>query len=213
MGEQARYPVPADFVRVEDVISRSRFITTLVMADTRESALSFVDAVKEEFADATHNCWAYLVGPPGTMGCVGVSDDGEPHGTAGKPMLNVLMHSGLGDVAVVVTRYYGGQKLGRGGLVRAYSGGVKRAVDQSERAEKVAWVRGVLTLDYTYGAPLKQLYPQYEVELLEEDFTDRVTHFVRLPAENMLSFQNEVFNLTNGRVKVKLLESSEEPEL
>ena len=159
MGEQARYPVPADFVRVEDVISRSRFITTLVMADTRESALSFVDAVKDEFSDATHNCWAYLVGPPGTMGCVGVSDDGEPHGTAGKPMLNVLLHSGLGDVAVVVTRYYGGTKLGRGGLVRAYSGGVKRAVEQCERAQKVAWVRAVLTLDYTYGAPLKQVYP------------------------------------------------------
>lgn len=212
MGEQGRYPVPAGFVRVEDVISRSRFITTLVSADTRESALSFIDDVKGEFSDATHNCWAYLVGSPGSMGCVGVSDDGEPHGTAGKPMLNVLLHCGIGDVAAVVTRYYGGQKLGKGGLVRAYSGGVKRALEQCEVAEKVSWVRAVLTLDYTYGAPLKQIYPEYEAELTGEDFTDRVTHFVRLPGENMLSFENEVFNITNGRVKVELLEGNEPPQ-
>lgn len=210
MAEQARYPVPAEVVRVEDEIARSRFITTLGAAGSREAALQFIDAIKTEFADATHNCWAYLVGPPATLGCVGVSDDGEPHGTAGRPMLGVLTHCGLGDVVAVVTRYFGGTKLGKGGLVRAYSGGVKRALEQCGWAEKIAWVRAVLLLDYTYNAPLKQAYPRYEVELTGEDFTDRVTHFVRLPAENMLSFEHEVFDITNGRVKVKLLDGDEE---
>jgi len=107
-----RYHIPAGAVRVEEEIKRSRFITSLAPAPTVEAARALIAAVSAEFADANHNCWAYVVGPPGSTGQIGMSDDGEPHGTAGRPMLNVLLHSGIGDIVAVVTRYFGGTLLG-----------------------------------------------------------------------------------------------------
>ena len=124
----ARYPIPARTHRVEEEIQRSRFITTLAHTPTLDEARAFVQQMKAEFGDASHNCWAYVVGPPGSSAQIGMSDDGEPHGTAGKPMLTVLLHADVGDVTAVVTRYFGGTKLGKGGLVRAYSGGVQQAL-------------------------------------------------------------------------------------
>ena len=123
-----RYPVPAAVHRVEQEISRSRFITTVARASTIDEATDFIRRVGAEFADATHNCWAYVIGPPGDTARIGMSDAGEPHGTAGRPMLSALLYSGVGDVVAVVTRYYGGTKLGTGGLVRAYGGGVQQAL-------------------------------------------------------------------------------------
>ena len=108
MTASSRYPVPAATHRVEQEISRSRFITTIGRASTVEEAQAFIRAVADEFRDATHNCWAYVVGPPGDTGRIGMSDAGEPHGTAGRPMLNALLHAPVGDVVAVVTRYYGG---------------------------------------------------------------------------------------------------------
>jgi uncharacterized YigZ family protein len=132
-----RYPIPAARHRVEEEILRSRFVTTLAYAPTVEEARAFIDEVRVEFDDASHNCWAYVVGQPGSTAQNGMSDDGEPHGTAGRPMLTVLLHSGVGDIAAVVTRYFGGTLLGKGGLVRAYSGGVQYALESLPTAEKV----------------------------------------------------------------------------
>ena len=129
MSGASRYPVPAAAHRVEQEISRSRFITTIGRAPTVEEAQAFIRAVADEFRGATHNCWAYVVGPPGDTGRIGMSDAGEPHGTAGRPMLNALLHAPVGDVVAVVTRYYGGTKLGTGGLVRAYSSTLQLALD------------------------------------------------------------------------------------
>ncbi|NCW45442.1 MAG: YigZ family protein, partial [Gemmatimonadaceae bacterium] len=112
----ARYQVPRERHRVEQVIDRSRFICTVERVQSVEEAQAFVRAMNAEFADATHNCWAYVVGAPGSTDRIGMSDDGEPHGTAGRPMLTVLQHCGVGEIAAVVTRYYGGTKLGTGGL-------------------------------------------------------------------------------------------------
>ena len=152
-----RYPVPAEVHRVEEEIQRSRFITTVAPADSIAVATAFIDQMRAAYADATHNCWAYLVGPPASSARVGMSDDGEPHGTAGRPMLNVLSHSGVGDIAAVVTRYYGGTKLGKGGLVRAYSGGVKLALASLPLLERVARRRVRLLLDYTAVTLLRRL--------------------------------------------------------
>jgi Uncharacterized protein family UPF0029 len=126
--DPARYPVPAQQHRVEQVIDRSRFICTVARVQSSEEAQAFIKTMNAEFPDATHNCWAYVVGAPGSTDRVGMSDDGEPHGTAGRPMLTVLLHSGVGEIAAVVTRYYGGTKLGTGGLVKAYSGAVQEAL-------------------------------------------------------------------------------------
>lgn len=119
------YPVPAQRCRVYLTVKRSRFIATIARSSNPRATKAFVQEIRDEFHDATHNCWAFATGPPGDTAAVGASDDGEPHGTAGRPMLNVLLHSEAGEIAAVVTRYYGGIKLGTGGLVRASADGAR----------------------------------------------------------------------------------------
>ncbi len=102
---ESRYPIPAGVHRAQETIQRSRFITTLSHAPGAVVAHEFVKQIRDEFPDATHNCWAFAAGPPGSTSHVGLSDDGEPHNTAGKPMLNTLLHSGVGEIAAVCTRY------------------------------------------------------------------------------------------------------------
>ena len=134
------YPVPdlalGQFHRVEQTIKRSRFICTAAHVTSPEEAKAFIDQIREEFSDARHNCWAFAAGAPGATAQVGMSDDGEPHGTAGRPMLTVLLHCGVGEIAVVVTRYFGGILLGTGGLIRAYQGTVKFALETLPTAER-----------------------------------------------------------------------------
>ncbi len=137
MSAPDRYPIPAARARAELVIERSRFVCTVSRAESPDAAHAFIKEMQGEFANATHNCWAFVAGPPGSTARIGMSDDGEPHGTAGRPMLTVLMHSGVGEIAAVVTRYYGGTKLGTGGLVRAYSAAVQEALARLERRERV----------------------------------------------------------------------------
>ncbi len=197
-----RYPIPASQVRIEDVILRSRFITTLALAPTVDAARAFVTAVRAEFADATHNCWAYVVGAPGSTAQIGMSDDGEPAGTAGKPMLNVLLGSGVGDVAAVVTRYFGGAKLGTGGLVRAYSGGVKTALQQLPVAEKVERVLLRVILPYRLYQPLERLLPAFEAEVIESQFAAEVTLRVRLPVEHVNDWRGALRELSAGVIQV-----------
>jgi uncharacterized YigZ family protein len=197
-----RYPIPASQVRIEDVILRSRFITTLAPAPTVDAARAFVTGVRAEFADATHNCWAYVVGAPGSTAQIGMSDDGEPAGTAGKPMLNVLLGSGVGDVAAVVTRYFGGAKLGTGGLVRAYSGGVKTALQQLPLAEKVERVLLLVILPYRLYQPFERLLPAFEAEVIESQFAAEVTLRVRLPVEHVSDWRGALRELSAGVIQV-----------
>ena len=132
-----RYDIPGAPHRALLTIDRSRFLCTIAPARTTDDAQAFVRAMHVEFADATHNCWAYVIGPPGITDRIGMSDDGEPHGTAGRPMLTVLQHCGVGDIVAVVTRYYGGTKLGTGGLVKAYGGAVQLALESLPRTPRV----------------------------------------------------------------------------
>lgn len=200
-----RYPVPAARHRVEDVILRSRFITTVDYAPTVEAARTFIAAIKDEFSDATHNCWAYLVGPPGSSSQIGYSDDGEPHGTAGRPMFTVLEHCGLGDIVVVVTRYFGGTKLGKGGLVRAYSGGVQHALESLPTRMHVPTVDLLLSFAYSYITPLQNLLPDFEAQVIERDFGVAVTFHIRLPVEQAEGLQQAVVGLTQGKAEIVTL--------
>ena len=131
-----RYPIPAEETRTEIQVLNSRFIATAAPVLSVDEAKAFVARIRQEFADASHNVPAYLVGY-GASVVAHCTDDGEPSGTAGRPALAVLRGSGLGDVAVVVTRYFGGTKLGTGGLVRAYSDAVRAVLEVLPRAEKV----------------------------------------------------------------------------
>lgn len=203
MADASRYPIPSGDHRVEQSIQRSRFIATLGHASTVEEASAFVRRVSEEFADATHNCWAYVVGRPGSTDRVGMSDDGEPHGTAGRPMLNVLLHSEVGDVAAVVTRYYGGTKLGTGGLVRAYSGSVQLALESLPRSERIDYAEVVVTVDYRHVSALKALLPEFEAELLAQDYLAEVTCRIRLPEPRLEGFRTAIADATRGGGRVE----------
>jgi uncharacterized YigZ family protein len=144
-----RYPIPAKETRVEIMVVNSRFIASAAPAFSVEQAKAFIARMKEEFADASHNVPAYLIGH-GASVTAHCSDAGEPSGTAGRPALAVLQGSGLGDIVVVVTRYFGGTKLGTGGLVRAYTDATKAVLEALPRAEKIPTHTVMFSLPYTF---------------------------------------------------------------
>lgn len=204
MPTSVRYHVPRQRHRVEETIKRSRFVTTIAGTPTVEAAREFITQVRSEFGDASHNCWAYVIGSPGSTAQIGMSDDGEPHGTAGKPMLTVLLHSGVGDISVVVTRYFGGTLLGKGGLVKAYSGGVQLALESLSLVERIPSVELTIVLDYSKLTPFQRMLPDFEVELLSEEFGTDVTMLVKLPLEQKESFLSTITDMTHGNVLVEI---------
>lgn len=195
----ARYPIPAAVHRAELVIERSRFIATVGPAASMDEAAAFVSSVSSEFPDATHNCWAFVAGPPGSTGRVGMSDDGEPHGTAGRPMLTTLLHSGVGDIAAVVTRYYGGVKLGTGGLARAYAGAVNHALETMPRSERVAWARLLVRVEYAVVGAVQLLLPVHEAEIGEQRYAEDVTYVLRVPEPRLAGLRDALLEATSGR--------------
>ncbi|MEO6444389.1 MAG: YigZ family protein [Gemmatimonadaceae bacterium] len=202
MSDATRYPVPASRGRAEHVIDRSRFICTLQRARSPEEAQEFVREMKQEFAAATHNCWAFVAGPPGSTGRIGMSDDGEPHGTAGRPMLTVLLHSGVGEVAGVVTRYYGGTKLGTGGLVRAYSAAVQAALEMLPRIERVELREIGVTVGYAHISAVLHALPAVEAEMVSETYDVDVHYRIRVPVERLDALRAALSNATGGQVEI-----------
>jgi uncharacterized YigZ family protein len=203
-----RYRIPAATHRVEEEIKRSRFITTVGYTPTVEAARDFIAAVSTEFADVSHNCWAYVIGPPGSTSQIGMSDAGEPHGTAGRPMLTVLLHGGVGDICAVVTRYFGGILLGKGGLVKAYSGGVQLALQSLPTIERVPQASLVVVTDYTNITPFKRILPEYEVEVLQEEYAADVSYQVKLPVEKVEPFIQAVTELTSGQALIEIISTA-----
>ena len=195
---RTRYAIPARVHRVEETIQRSRFITTLAHAPDADAAHAFVRRVRDEFTDATHNCWAFVAGPPGSTSHIGMSDDGEPHGTAGKPMLTTLLHGGVGEVVAVCTRYYGGVKLGTGGLGRAYSGGVKLALETLPTEERVDRVVVEVVVGYADVDGLQRLVADMDVLVEDEGYGADVRYLCAVPDTAMEAFRRAVGDLTRG---------------
>ena len=202
-----RYLIPAAIHRVEEEIKRSRFITTVAYAPTLAEARDFLATMRAEFADASHNCWAHVIGPPGSTGQAGMSDDGEPHGTAGRPMLTVLLHAGIGDVTAVVTRYFGGTLLGTGGLVKAYSGGVQLALATLPTVERVPSATLDLVVDYAAITPLQRMLPAYEAAIVSQEFGVDAGYRIKLPLEQVDAFQAALIELTNGQAIIEVAAS------
>jgi uncharacterized YigZ family protein len=202
----SRYPVPAQEIRLELTVLNSRFIATLRPVFSVEDAKAFIARIKAEFPDASHNVPAYLVGY-GDSVTAHCTDAGEPSGTAGRPMLAVLRGSGLGDVAVVVTRYFGGTLLGTGGLVRAYSDAVRLAVESVPRAEKVLAHTVMLGFGYSYVERMRRLVAAHHGQILDEGFAAEVTVTARFPVEHLPAFQHGLSELTEGRVQAEVLET------
>ncbi len=181
----------------------SRFIATVAPAPDVVDAKNFIGRIRAEFQDATHNCWAYLVGPPGDTLNTGSSDDGEPGGTAGTPILNVLLNSGIGDVVVVVTRYFGGVKLGRGGLVRAYGGSARRVLDGVVLAERIAWVGIEIAVEYSFIELIRRLVAEQGCEIREEQFGTEAVFILNVPEEQLETVRAAVVQLTSGKAKIQ----------
>ena len=196
-----RYPIPAATFRCEIEVKHSRFIGTVEPTDTPEAALTFISRIKHEFPDATHNCWAYLIGPPGSSDRIGLSDDGEPHGVAGKPMLTTIQYGGIGDITVVVTRYCGGTKLGKGGMVKAYTQAVKTALEQLDTTEKINWLKFSVKISYRLLESVERLLPEFEVLLLDKQFTEQICLTLKLPEENLFTLQTRLTDLSSGQIE------------
>jgi uncharacterized YigZ family protein len=200
-----RYPVPAGRARATIVIDRSRFICTLDRAASSDAAQRLIRGLRAEFADATHNCWAFVAGAPGSAAQIGMSDDGEPSGTAGKPMLTVLTHCGVGEIVAVVTRYYGGTKLGTGGLVKAYSEAVQAALAVLVTTERVDRTSLTLTVTYAHLSAVQHLLPQCEALLRREVFAELAELTVAVPAEREDELRRRLADATSGTAAVVLL--------
>lgn len=196
------YLIPAATHRTELVISRSRFIATVAHAASPADARAFIDAMRAEFPDATHNCWAYVAGPPGDTAQIGMSDAGEPHGTAGRPMLDVLLHSGVGEVAAVVTRYYGGVKLGTGGLVKAYGGAVQNTLATLSATRRVERSRLEVSVTYADVDSLRRAIQECEGELISEHYAEQVLYEVAVPVDLLERFSRLVRDRTAGRAVI-----------
>ncbi|GGE56123.1 hypothetical protein GCM10011533_05750 [Streptosporangium jomthongense] len=128
------YPVPAGYLERETEVKKSRFIARVAPVTTRDEVKDWLEKAHQDHPDARHICWAYQIGRPGSAAEAAMNDDGEPSGTAGKPILNVIQHKDMGDVLVMVIRYFGGIKLGAGGLVRAYAGAAESVLSEVGRA-------------------------------------------------------------------------------
>ncbi len=202
----SRYPIPARTTRVELRVSNSRFIATIARADTTRTAQDFIRTIRAEMPDATHHVYAFKVGYPPSVS-EGMSDDGEPSGTAGPPAMAVLRGADLGDAVLVITRYFGGSKLGTGGLVSAYSEAAKAAVAAVPVEEKVARVSVALRAPYPLLEQLKRLLAEYDWRLQSEEYGADVLLVFQIPTEHVAEMQQGIANLTAGRVEARLLDT------
>ncbi|MEJ5308719.1 MAG: YigZ family protein [Anaerolineae bacterium] len=203
-----RYFIPARETRTEIVVVNSRFIATVAPVFSVDEAKAFVARIRAEFPDASHNVPAFVIGH-GSSVIAHCSDDGEPSGTAGRPALAVLQGSGLGDAAVVVTRYFGGTKLGTGGLVRAYSEAVREVLRALPLAERVPTHTVMVAVPYHLFEPVRLLAAEHRGEILDEDFAGDVTLTVRFAVEHFPAFQAALQELSAGRVAAEIVETDE----
>jgi uncharacterized YigZ family protein len=203
-----RYPIPAVETRTEIAVKNSRFIATAAPVFSVDEAKAFIKRIKAEFSDAAHNVPAYQIGY-GAATLAHCNDDGEPSGTAGRPMLAVVQGSGIGDVAVVVTRYFGGTKLGTGGLVRAYSDATKAVLAELPLAEKVPTHTVMLAIPYSHLERIRLLIDAHNGRLLDEEFAADITITAQFTVETFPDFQDALREMTHGTLEAEIIETDE----
>lgn len=185
----------------ELVEKKSRFIATVRPVKTEEEANQFVEEMRKKHWDARHNCWAFILGERQEF--KRCSDDGEPSQTAGKPMMDVLTGAGLTDVAVVVTRYFGGTLLGTGGLVRAYSGAVQEGLKSSTVITKYLGVKLSVTTDYNGVGKLQYLFGQKEIPILSAEYTDKVVFTVLVESSRIQEIKKAITEATSATAQME----------
>ncbi len=199
------YDYPSEAVFYQTEIKKSTFIVHLAHTPDIASANAFIKEINHKYADARHNCWAYVAGDPTSPHVLGFSDDGEPNGTAGKPMLNVLVGSGLGEITAIVTRYFGGIKLGTGGLVRAYGGSVNDALRLLKTERKVPQATLLGCSSYAQQGAIEQLLAtQFNALAVDKTFTNDVSWQITLDARQAKQAIAAIYELTHGEVELKI---------
>lgn len=187
-------------------IKRSRFLAQCCHAPDAAAAKSFIGAVRALRPDASHNCWAYVAGAPGDTSRIGSSDDGEPHGTAGRPMLNALLHSGIGGICMVVSRWFGGVKLGTGGLSRAYQESALANLATLPTVEKMERASLEVALEYAHLDALLRILPAFEASLLAGEYHAAAELLIEAPLDRAGALKDAIASLSNGAARVTFRE-------
>ena len=198
--------IPAAPVTFVEEIKKSRFITYLAHTDGVEAAKAFVESVRAEHPDARHHCVAWVAGPPNDSQQLGFSDDGEPAGTAGKPMLAQLMGSGVGEMTAVGVRYYGGVLLGTGGLVKAYGGGVSQALAQLTTLRKTPLTEYTLQCEYGQLTGVETLLGQFSGKIVASEYEAFVRLRVALPQSELAAFSTKLADFSRGALQLHKIE-------
>ena len=191
------YLVPTQYGEDEFTEKKSRFIGRVWPVETEEEALECIQAMKKQHYDATHNCWAYVI----KDGPMRFSDDGEPGGTAGNPMIQVLQRENIYNVCCVVTRYFGGVLLGAGGLVRAYTKGAKIAVDAAGKSMKRVWSVLYIPCPYTYYERMKLEVAAFGGIIRDTQFTSEVELEILVAQADAQPFLDKITDMTSGTVE------------
>ncbi|WP_372965805.1 YigZ family protein [Marinobacter sp.] len=182
------YPVPAGYLERETEVKKSRFIARVYPVSSRDEVRERVAEAHQDYPDARHVCWGYQIGRPGSAAEAAMNDDGEPSGTAGKPILNVIQHKDMGDVLVIVIRYFGGVKLGAGGLVRAYAGAAESVLSEVAREVHQARVQAHVELDFADEQPLRHWCDGHEGNIESIDYSANVHALVSVPEAHQADF-------------------------
>ncbi|MFT5163077.1 MAG: putative YigZ family protein [Alteromonadaceae bacterium] len=178
------YATPSQFHQTELEIKKSRFIAWANQVTDRQQAMAFLQQAKDRYPDARHHCWAYQIGDPDSPRTAAMSDDGEPSGTAGKPIYNVLTHKAVGDVMVIIIRYFGGIKLGAGGLVRAYSGATEKVMSQLPTQTMIAEVEQTFSVDFAKEQLVRHWLSQHQGRVVNVNYLKRVQMTIAIAEQN-----------------------------
>lgn len=184
-------------------LDKSIFITTAKHVETEEEALEFIEEIREKYKDATHNCTAYIINK--TPVIKRYNDDGEPQGSAGLPMLSVLEKEEVTNVAVVVTRYFGGKLLGKGGLIRAYTKGVADTVGPNALYKR-DYFRVELILSYTILGQIENYLNEEKLNVIDKAYTDEVRFEIYVRKDKYPKFEEELINMTSANIKINKIE-------
>lgn len=182
---------------------RSLFICNIKRIGDEKEAMDFIGSIKEKYKDATHNVYAYI-----TNNCISMrySDDGEPQGTAGPPVLEVLKREGLNDVAVVVTRYFGGILLGAGGLVRAYGASCKQGIDEAKKVKRMDSVIFELGFEYDKYGKINNYFQSKNVVVISSEFLEKITLVIKCLERDFEKIQNDIIEMLSGNNIIKVRE-------
>jgi len=186
------YPIPTQQSHAEIEIKKSRFIAYAKGIQNREEGMTWIKELKKEYPDARHHCWAYLLGNPNCATNAGMGDDGEPSGTAGKPILNVLQHKGIGDVIIVVVRYFGGIKLGAGGLTRAYGQAAQAVMENLPTEIQTPKTLYIIYCDFALEQQIRHLCSQSGTEIIAVNYSEKVQIEINIPNKNITTLQKQL---------------------